>query len=91
MALFGGPIAIVLVGLVFAAAALAILRIPDPMTVTATSGSLWRDAWEGLRYVAGHPTLRTLGLSIGALNAAYGVLQIVVPCCCCDLARAQRS
>jgi predicted MFS family arabinose efflux permease len=79
VALFQGPVAIALIGFVFVVGAVAILRIPEPRIETASSGSLLRDAWEGLAYVARHPTLRTLGLSISALNASYGVLQIVVP------------
>jgi MFS family permease len=79
VAVAGGPAAIMLVGGVFAVAAAVLLRIPEPQTTTASTGNLLIDAWQGLRYVITHPTLRALGLSISMVNAALGVLQIVIP------------
>lgn len=79
VAIAGGPVAIILVGGVFGIAAAVLLRIPEPVTHVASSGNLLLDAWHGLRYVITHPTLRALGLSVSMVNAALGVLQIVIP------------
>src|SRR5439155_10097735 len=59
----GGPIAILVVALVFAASAAIVVGVPDPETVTMTSGRLLQDAWEGLLYAWRNRTIRGLGFS----------------------------
>jgi MFS family permease len=79
VALLGGPIALILIGLVFGAAAVILWPVPDPETNPNSSGSLLRDAWLGLRYTWSNRTLRGLGFSITTLNLAGGMTTIVVP------------
>lgn len=77
--LWGGPVALIGIGLSFGAAALVIARVPDPETAVASTGSLLLDAWRGLRYTWRNPTLRGLGFTISVLNLAGGTFTIVVP------------
>ncbi len=77
--LVGGPATLILIGLAFGAAAIAMIGAPDPDTRTATSGSLLRDAWDGVRYTWRNRTLRGLGFSISLLNLSGGMVTIVVP------------
>jgi MFS family permease len=76
---WGGATALIAIGILFALAAVVLLRIPDPMTRTATTGRIFVDAWQGLVYALRHPTLRAIGLSISTLNLAGGVTTIVLP------------
>jgi MFS family permease len=77
--LFGGAVALILIGLVFGAALIAMIGAPDPDTSASSSGSLLADAWAGVRYTFGNATLRGLGLSISLLNLSGGMVTIVVP------------
>jgi MFS family permease len=76
---WGGAVALIAIGILFAVAAVVLLRIPDPMTRTVTTGRLVLDAWQGLVYALRNPTLRAIGLSISTLNLAGGVTTIVLP------------
>jgi MFS family permease len=75
----GGPIALLGTAIAFGLAALAMTGIPDPATDVDSSGSIMRDALDGLRYVRSNPTLRGLAFSISSLNLAGGMGTIVVP------------
>ena len=75
----GGPVALIVTGLVYAFAAAVLVGIPDPHTDTASTGRLFRDAWDGVVYTWRNPTLRALGFSISALNLSAGVTTIAVP------------
>jgi MFS family permease len=79
VSLVGGPTTMILIGVVYGAAAIAMMGAPDPDTRTETSGSLLLDAWEGVRYTWRNRTLRGLGLSISLLNLSGGMITIVVP------------
>jgi MFS family permease len=79
VALLGGPLALIVNGGVFAAAAIVLIGMPDPRSATESTGRLLVDAWQGLRYTLRHPTLRALALSISAANMCSGALYIVVP------------
>jgi MFS family permease len=79
VALFGGAVALILIGLVYGAAMLAMIGAPDPDTSDSSSGSLLADAWAGVRYTFRNATLRGLGLSISLLNLSGGMVTIVVP------------
>ncbi len=77
--LWGGALAIAVIGCVFGLAALVLLRIPDPKSEVVSTGRLLLDAWQGLTYVWRNPTLRGLGVSISLLNLSGGMTVIVVP------------
>jgi len=79
VALVGAPVTLIGVGAIFGVAALVLVGAPDPRTVTTSSGSLLRDAWEGMRYTWRNPTLRGLGFSLSLLNLSGGMTTIVVP------------
>jgi MFS family permease len=75
----GGPLTLILIGVLFAAAALRMIGAPDPPSMSVGSGRLFVDAWDGLRYTLGNPTLRGLAVSISLLNLSGGMITIVVP------------
>jgi MFS family permease len=75
----GGPLALIVIGLSFGLAAVALLGAPDPASDTSTTGNLLRDAWDGVRYTWSNRTLRGLGFSISTLNIAGGMTAIVIP------------
>jgi len=79
VALKGGPVAFIAIGVSFGIAAIVIARIPDPPTAGSSNSPLLSDAWQALVYTLRNPTLRGLGLSISVLNLSSGVLNIVVP------------
>ena len=79
VALVGAPVTLIGVGAVFGLAALVLIGAPDPRTATTSSGSLLRDAWEGLQYTWRNRTLRGLGFSLSILNLSGGMTTIVVP------------
>jgi MFS family permease len=75
----GGAWALIVLGLAYALAAVIVVGVPDPETETASSGSLLRDAWEGVRYAWRNSTIRALGFSITTLNIAGGIGTIAIP------------
>ena len=77
--LAGGEWAIIATGVVIGIGALILAGLKDPETNTATSGSLLRDSWEGLRYVLRNATLRGLAASISIANLGNGMLFIALP------------
>lgn len=79
VATVGGPTTLLAIAVAFAVAAVVMLRVPEPVVTTATTGRLLADAWLGLRYWWENRTLRGLGFSIGVVNLAAGMTTIVIP------------
>jgi MFS family permease len=77
--LVGFEAALALIAAAYFVAAIVILRAPDPRTDVASSGNLWRDAWLGLVYTWNNRTLRSLAISLSAMNLSGGMVEIVVP------------
>jgi MFS family permease len=89
--LVGAPVAGVLIGvlgpewalascgLVFAAAALVMLRLPEPQSAGVAAGSILLNAWRGLQYVMRNATLRGLAMTLVTFNLSWGILSIAVP------------
>ena len=75
----GGPVALIIMGIVTATGAGIVATVRDPETDTATSGRLLVDAWQGLRYTLRNPTLRGLGFSVTTLNIGNGIQSIALP------------
>jgi predicted MFS family arabinose efflux permease len=75
----GGEWALAAAGGVFVAAAVVMLRLPDPSTAAQAPGPVARNAWLGLLYVVRNPTLRGLALTLSTLNLGWGILDIAVP------------
>jgi MFS family permease len=79
VAIAGGPTALIVIGFAFGLAAIPMFGLREPDAETHTSGSLLRDAWQGVTYVWRNPTLRGLGFSISTLNIMGGVATIALP------------
>jgi MFS family permease len=79
VALWGGPIALIAIGVAFGIAAVVIAGSPEPASQMATRGPLLVEAKQGLIYTWRNPTLRALGFSISMVNLASGISNIVVP------------
>jgi MFS family permease len=79
VALWGGPMTFIIIGICYGFAAVVIARAPDPPTKTVSTGRLIADAWQGVIYTSRNPTLRGLAFSISVLNLANGAFTIIVP------------
>jgi predicted MFS family arabinose efflux permease len=77
--LFGGEWALAVSGAVYVAAAVVMLRLPDPRSAAAQAGSVLSNAWLGLVYTVRNPTLRGLALTLSLFNIGNGLLVIAVP------------
>ncbi len=77
--LFGGEWALAASGAVYVAAAVVMLRLPEPQNAAAKVGSVVRNAWLGLVYTVRNPTLRGLALTLSVYNVGNGLLAIAVP------------
>jgi MFS family permease len=77
--LFGGEWALAASGAVYLAAAVVMLRLPDPRPTSTQAGSVFRNAWLGLVYTVRNPTLRGLALTLSLYNIGNGLLAIAVP------------
>ncbi len=63
----------------FALGALLISRIAGSMRSDRTDmGSVWADMGQGIRWLIGHPPMRTLALTIFAFNVTYGAAWAVL-------------
>jgi predicted MFS family arabinose efflux permease len=79
VAVAGGPVALVVVGVTYLVATVVLIGMPDPRTPYDSTGRLARDAVDGVRYVLRHRTLRGLGFGLSIWNVGGGMLQILVP------------
>ncbi len=77
--LVGGPQTLLLIAALYVVSAVVFIGIADPLTETASTGNLLLDAWQGLRYTLGNPTLRGLGVALAITNLGSGIVTIVVP------------
>lgn len=75
----GGEWALAAAGVVFLAAAVVMLRLPEPLGAPRAEGSVLRNAWRGLAYVVRNPTLRGLALTLSVANLGSGVIYIALP------------
>jgi len=74
----GAPTALAVTATIFAVAGVVAIGLRDPATRTDT-GRLLADAWRGLVYVARHPTLRALALSVSTANLGWGIFFLTLP------------
>lgn len=79
VAIIGAQATMILIGILFGAAALNLAGVREPIATVQSTGRLLTDAWLGLRYVWGNRTLRGLGFSVSVLNLAGGMGTIVIP------------
>ncbi|HUQ61560.1 MFS transporter [Lentzea sp.] len=78
-ALAGGPVALVVVAVLYAVAFAFMVVLPAGRPEHIDRGPLLRSTVAGVRYVLTHPVLRALVVSYGLYEVAWGVLVIVVP------------
>ena len=78
VATVGSVWALALTSAMYLVAAAVTLGVRDPLG-TVPHGDLLGDAWRGLVYVARHPTLRGLALSVSTNNIANGLFYIGLP------------
>jgi len=78
VATVGSLWALALTSAMYLVAAAVTLGVRDPLG-TVPHGDLLGDAWRGLVYVARHPTLRGLALSVSTNNIANGLFYIGLP------------
>jgi MFS family permease len=79
IAVLGPPQAMILLGLPYALAVLALRGVRSPGTAADVDGPVLRSAWEGLGYVWHNATLRGLAISIATKTFSGGIVGIVVP------------
>jgi len=77
--LFGGEWGLIVSGLLFLAAAAALVGMHDPSIRGQAVESVMRNAWRGLAYTVRNPSLRGLALTLSAYNVGNGVLVIALP------------
>ena len=75
----GAPVALLAVAAAYVAAVALLAGVGDPGGVAASPGPLLRDAAAGLGYVAAHPTLRALALSLSTAGMGWGILTVGLP------------
>jgi MFS family permease len=79
VAFIGAPEAMIAIAIPLGLAAVAIVGLKEPKTEYASTGRLFHDAWQGVRYAWGNRTIRGLGFSLSVLNVAWGMMTILVP------------
>lgn len=77
--LFGGEWALAASGAVYVAAAVVMVRLPEPRSAAAQVGSVLQNAWLGLVYTLRNSTLRGLALTLSVYNVGNGLLAIAIP------------
>ena len=77
--ILGFEAALAVIGAAYLLAALIMFGAPGPRTVVASTGNLARDSWLGLVYTWNNRTLRSLAISLSAMNLSGGVIEIVLP------------
>ena len=79
--LVGRPAALAATALVFVMAALSLFGVGRLTSLgpRSAAGSIPREAWSGLAYVARNPTLRGLAISLSVANLAGGLLIVALP------------
>ncbi len=78
VATLGAPAALVAIGAIFLAAAVAAAGVHDPSPRTEER-ALLPEAWRGLLYVLRNPSLRALALGVSLANVGWGLFFIALP------------
>lgn len=79
VAVIGGAWTIGVTGLLYAAAGGLMAGLPEPERIRAAGANVFRDAWDGLRYVLQNPTLRGLAIALSVSNVGGGLVLIALP------------
>jgi MFS family permease len=79
IAVFGSLAALVGATVGFLAGAAVLQAVPEPAHVAEVSGRILVEAWRGLRYVVGNPTLRWIAIGFSTLNVGWGMVIVALP------------
>ncbi len=79
VAIIGPRLAMLALAVPYLLATVVLVGVREPPSTPSSSGRLFRDAWDGVRYVWSNRSLRGLGFSIATLNISGGMQAIVVP------------
>ncbi|HJW21239.1 MAG TPA: MFS transporter [Candidatus Limnocylindrales bacterium] len=75
----GGPWALIVLGVVYAVAAVIVVAVPDPISTATSTGRLFVDAWQGVLYTLRNPTLRGIAAALTLSNVGSGIVTIGIP------------
>lgn len=78
VATLGAPAALVAIGAIFLAAAVAAAGVHD-LSPRTEERALLPEAWRGLLYVLRNPSLRALALGVSLANVGWGLFFIALP------------
>jgi MFS family permease len=79
IAVFGSLAALVGATVGFLVGAAVLQAVPEPAHVAEVSGRILVEAWRGLRYVVGNPTLRWIAIGFSTLNVGWGMVIVSLP------------
>lgn len=75
----GGPGALLAIAAAYLVAALPLLRVRDPRLRRPASAGVFRDAWDGMRYLARSRSLRWLAVTLCLVNVGWGIVTVALP------------
>ena len=75
----GPEAALTTAAVMFGLGGVSLLRLSEPRNAPRPGERLLTAAWEGLRYVVRHPVLRTIAVSLTAINIGSGVALVAMP------------
>jgi MFS family permease len=78
-ALAGGATALVCVAAGYLAAAATLVMVREPDREPPGDAGVMRAAWQGLRYVISHRSLRWLAVTMSLSNIGFGIIVVAVP------------
>jgi len=79
VALLGGPAGLMVSAVFFASACALLVGMREPFVNKPVTGPVMRDAWLGVRYLAGNRNLRGLAVTLCILNIGNGALRVALP------------
>lgn len=79
IALLGSDAALVGAAIGFVVGAAALQWVAEPPHSGEVSGRILYEAWRGLRYVVGNPTLRWIAVGFSTLNVGWGIMIVTLP------------
>jgi MFS family permease len=77
--LAGAADALPAIAVLYAAAAVLLLRIREPRVDRPRAAGVLRDALAGVRYVVSRPSLRWLAVTMCLLNIGWGIVTVALP------------
>jgi MFS family permease len=79
IALVGSEAALAGAAIGFVVGAIALQGVAEPAHSGEVSSRIFYEAWRGLRYVMGNPTLRWIAVGFSTLNVGWGIIVVTLP------------